>query len=254
MAKTEVAGVRSGVLWDRKRQRAYFKMLSGFVRHRGEHVRFMTLTSPGEAEQVRSLGKAWNSLVTHIRRTTVRQLIEGEWVKPGAVVRFFGDKPLDECLSFEFCKVETREGNGVLHIVCVGDYVPRSWLVYLWKRYRGAWNVDIRLARSVVGDAEGLARYCVFQYCAGQDLFVRCSCSSNWVFPGFMEARKWLENEIDRWTQIRPCRLDWYSIEKALAKQREFMQLVDKFWYWHLEAMVHPVTLGLLTEGAEGVG
>ncbi|MFA4835098.1 MAG: hypothetical protein WC749_03365, partial [Dehalococcoidia bacterium] len=103
----------------------------------------MTLTSPGVDGQVRALGEAWHSLVTVIRRTSVRGLIEGGWVKPGQLVRFYGDKLLDDLLEIEFCKVVTREGGGVLHVICVGDYLPRPWIVDLWKRYRGAFMVDI---------------------------------------------------------------------------------------------------------------
>ncbi|MCP4612685.1 MAG: hypothetical protein GY845_28650 [Planctomycetes bacterium] len=205
------------------------KLKAGFVRHKGEEVRFLTLTSPKAEEQVGDLGKAWNKFATQIGRVTIRQLIKDGYIKPRTYNRFFKDRNLDESLKLEYCKVETREGNGVLHIICVGDYLPVKWLRDMWKKYRGAVQMKIKLAKNPVYDANRLAVYCVNQYVAGQDMFVRSSCSKNWCFPGFVESWEWVKVECARYV---PTEEYGQSVQTAI-----------KLFDASIALGMHPVTL-----------
>jgi len=80
----------------------------------------------------------------------------------------------------EFFKVRTSEGNGVLHILYRGSFIPQSWLSSMWSDIHQSPNVWITEA------CKRHIPYVINQYLAGQSQFERYSSSWYWVYPGFV--------------------------------------------------------------------
>lgn len=112
-----------------------------------------------------SIGKAWNDL--H-RLLTAR----------------FGD--------FEHYFVVTNEGNGVLHVVCVGlPFLYWKVLARWWNHLYGSF-CWISRAR---GDSQGIARYLMSQYLSSQNATkVYARMSNDWVCPRFMKYWRMLRH------------------------------------------------------------
>jgi hypothetical protein len=82
---------------------------------------------------------------------------------------------------FQYWSLSTNEGNGVLHIVFKGGFIPHSWLSEAWRSIHGAFIVDIR---ALWGSPRKLTSYLVSSYLCKQS-YERMSWSWNWVFRGF---------------------------------------------------------------------
>jgi len=139
-----------------KRKRAFHRLVSGFTRarSRGDRLRFLTLTTAVGGSELR--------LRRHFQ--LLRRRIE----------RKFHFKA-------EYWGLRTNEGNGVLHLIFKGGFIPQWWLSEAWFSIHGASIVDIRVLR---GSSRRLANYLVANYLCKQS-FERMSWSWGWVFRGF---------------------------------------------------------------------
>ena len=144
-------------IWSPKQRRAYHRIMSGYKMSQfcNDKLRFMTLTTSNQGRD-NNLRKDFIVLVKRIRRRYRR---------------------------FEYVRVRTSEGNGVLHVLYRGSYIPRAWLKSQWEDIHQSWNVDIRDTRRYH------CSYVINQYLCGQSSFVRYSMTQNWVFKGFVA--KW---------------------------------------------------------------
>lgn len=101
---------------------------------------------------------------------------------------------------FEYIRIRTNEGNGVLHIVYAGTYIPQTWLSRNWKEIHNSPIVDVRSASRT----KGLGRYVVAQYLSDQRCsFIRYSWSWGFVYRGFVKNWKLIcrnhKNPIQIW-------------------------------------------------------
>ncbi|GAJ06306.1 unnamed protein product, partial [marine sediment metagenome] len=103
--------------------------------------------------------------------------VKAGYIKAQQLHFYYPGKALSSKLAFNYIAIKTSEGNGVLHILYAGDFIPQSWLSGNWLALHGAWNVDIR---DTYGSKRGIAGY-LTQYCAGQHKFLRYSWSWGWV-------------------------------------------------------------------------
>jgi hypothetical protein len=155
------AGAAPARRYGPKSRRAYHRILSGLKRQRAlrRRIRFLTLTSPLESS-MEELGRRWQ---------TLRKRITRKWG-----------------IKLEYWRLKTNEGNGVLHILYAGPYIPQSWLSRNWEEINGAWNVDIRALRG----EKRLTRYLIGQYLSNQEedymIYTRQSWSWGWCFRGFV--------------------------------------------------------------------
>jgi hypothetical protein len=86
--------------------------------------------------------------------------------------------------EFEYIKIRTDEGNGVVHILYAGCFIPQPWLSRMWNEIHQSPIVDIRSASRI----KGLGRYVVSQYLSDQRCsFLRYSWSWGWVYRGFVK-------------------------------------------------------------------
>jgi len=166
--------------WTSKQCRTYQRLLSGILRakHEGKRLRIITLTSaPSRRTRQHEMGKAWQVLRKRISRK-------------------YG-------ITLEYFRLRTSEGNGVLHIVYKGCFIPQTWLKKAWNEI---WGSPIVFIQALRGEKR-LARYIVSHYMAGHDargVFVRQSWSWGWVFYGFVRFwKRVLRNSVDMQSAIR---------------------------------------------------
>jgi len=165
--------------WTPKQCRSYQRLLSGILRakHEGKRLRIITLTSSLEKRSKQhEMGKAWQVLRKRISR------------KYGVAIEYF--------------RLRTSEGNGVLHIVYKGCFIPQTWLKNAWNEI---WDSSIVFIQALRGEKR-LARYIVSHYMAGHGArggFVRQSWSWGWVFYGFVRLwKRVLRDSVDMQTAI----------------------------------------------------
>jgi hypothetical protein len=104
---------------------------------RRERLRFVTLTSSPEAK-----GRDLNADFRALKMRILRRF------------RF----------KMKYWKIRTNEGNGVLHIVFRGKYVPQKWLSDQWADIHKSPVVDIRSLYEIRKGLEGVVYYPIGSY------------------------------------------------------------------------------------------
>ena len=170
--------------WSPKQKRFFQRLMSGLTRamHKGERVRFLTLTS-AVGSDFRRLSKDFQVLRKRIEHA-------------------FG-------VLLQYCKINTSEGNGVIHALFVGSYVPQDWISKAWSEiHGGSMVVDIREVRlRKRSDVKSMGRYLVSQYLARQP-YERMSWSWRWVCRGFvgiwrdLVSRHGLKDALVKWNHF----------------------------------------------------
>ena len=118
--------------------------------------------------------------------------------------------------NFEHYFLVTNEGNGVIHVVCVGLpflywKVLTRWWNYLYGSF--CWISKVR------GDSQGIARYLMSQYLSSQDATkVYGRMSNDWVCPRFMKY----------WRMLRNCSRDWSKGYHSIYNPLEWTYPVNK--------------------------
>ena len=185
--------------WSVSQKRAYQRILSGLVRAQRSNrmVRFLTLTT--------SLNGSYIDLVDDFEALKKR------------IRREYG--------SFEYFRVRTKEGNGVLHVLATGSYIPQDWLSDAWCDIHKAKVVDIRLLKN---SGNKLARYVISQYCTSQRLYDGYSYSHNWVFPGFV--RVWVNDFLAKMA----FKAKWKGPFKQLVRIEGGLDRAVAAWHTYL--------------------
>ena len=150
--------------YTKKQRRAYQRLMSGLTvgKSRHERLRFLTLIS--------SLESAGRNLNADFRALKMR------------ILRKYHFK-------MKYWKIRTNEGNGVLHIVFRGKYIPQKWLSEQWTEIHKSPIVDIRSLYETRKGLKGIVFYLVGNYLAKQS-FERVSWGYSWVFPAFVSSWK----------------------------------------------------------------
>jgi hypothetical protein len=152
--------------YTKKQRRAFQRLMSGLTVGKGrrERLRFTTLTTSNEAK---SLGFD-KKLNEHFRVLKMR------------IFRKYHFK-------MKYWKIRTNEGNGVLHIVFRGKYIPQKWLSEAWADIHKSPIVDIRSLYETPKGLKGICFYLVGNYLSKQS-FERMSWGYSWVFPAFVAS------------------------------------------------------------------
>jgi hypothetical protein len=151
-------------VYTKKQRRAFQRLMSGLTvgKSRSERLRFMTLTSSPESKG-RNLNADFRTLKMRILRKYH--------------------------FKMKYWKIRTHEGNGVLHIIFRGKYIPQEWLSAQWADIHKSPIVDIRSLYETRKGLTGIVFYLVGNYLAKQS-FERMSWGYSWVFPAFVSAWK----------------------------------------------------------------
>ena len=156
-----------GSSWSPKARRWYQRLLSGVTHNQANRrqLRVITLTTSLEARGL-DVNRSFQALKQRIRR---------RWPVTG----------------FEYWKFKTSEGNGVLHIIYSGPYIPQRWLSRNWSEIHNSHIVYIQKMRF---RRKRLVNYLMSHYLPAHDhgrLYTRMSWSWSWVFRGFCGAWRW---------------------------------------------------------------
>src|SRR4030042_615842 len=105
--------------YTKKQRRAFQRLMSGLTvgKSRRERLRFMTLTSSSE-----SVGRNLNADFRVLKMRILRKYH----------------------FKMKYCKIRKNEGNGVLHIIFRGRFIPQKWLSEQWADIHRSPVVDIR--------------------------------------------------------------------------------------------------------------
>lgn len=203
-------------MWSTKQKRCYALLLYAlqFCEYWGLKVRFMTLTGAFKGSDA-DLLRDFNLLVKRIRFE-------------------FG--------SFEYLRVRTGEGFGVLHVIFIGSFIPQKWLSSTWSELHGAEVVDVRYYDEI--NDRRFARYIVSQYLGGQSKFIRMSMSRNFVYNGFV-------SDIAYWRRV--CSPKWFKVRwRSCIEDRLFRGSWKDFEEVKVEKVVKYPLINLLVK--QGVG
>jgi hypothetical protein len=172
-----------------KQKRSFQTVLSGlkFARYGGKTIRFLTLTSSllwAQSEGSAQLNSDFQVLKKRICRYSPYRLYKEGYITKSNMISKYGHRNILSKFHFEYFKVETNEGNGVLHILYRGSYLPYNFLVDNWQDIHLSWDVSIK--HIDIDNSKSAACYVVSQYVSNQkSSYVRSSWSWNWVFRGF---------------------------------------------------------------------
>lgn len=178
-----------------KQKRTFQSILSGlkFATYGNKEVRFVTLTTSDVCAD--SFGYNDNVLNDHfqilaktIKRYCPYRLYDEGFISHNQLVFYFGRDAREwiKPFTFEYVKVRTDEGGGLLHLCYRGKWLPYCFLSSLWMEIHNSWNVSISLVDTSARGCKWVASYLVAQYMSGQgSAYVRSSMTSNWVFRGF---------------------------------------------------------------------
>lgn len=159
----------------------------------GAKLRILTLTSAGDADT-----SPWGGRILAKRWQVLRKRIQKRYGK------------------LEYFRLRTNEGNGVLHIVYRGPYIPHSFLKRNWNEIHGAKIVFIQ---ALYGKSKRIAGYLASHYLAGHSSFMRQSWSWGWCFRGFVKV----------WYRIRSRSPNLYS---AIREWEILLRVRDPESHW----------------------
>ena len=162
---------------------------------KARHLTLTTSTHPNVRNNPIRLYNDQRKLVQRIRRLTPLKLILMHYITLSDYRRYYPNKKLNEPLEYEYFRVRTNEGNGVLHIVQTGDFLPYHWIQDTWAYLHKSYIIAIREINSDnYGDR---ARYIVTQYVSNQDTsYIRSSMSRNYIYPGWRQDYDRIRNSV----------------------------------------------------------
>jgi hypothetical protein len=183
------------VVYKKKQKRAFNQIKNGIslAQRLNLIVRFITLTTSDiqfelSNFQPKQLNDNFEKLKQIIRRTSIIDLINMGYLNKKDLRYFYNNKKLGKTLTFEYFKVRTNEGNGVLHILYKGDYIPYNYLVDIWNDIHNSWNVNIKKINTDNYSAFRTSNYVVSQYLSNQDSsYQRSSQSWGWTIRGYIK-------------------------------------------------------------------
>lgn len=154
-----------------KPQRIFHRITSGqkLARYQHKKIRFLTLTTSNQAK-TKDLSRDIDVLIKRIRRK----------------------QP-----NFQYIKLNTNEGNGVIHLIYKGKYITKKWLVWNWNDIHASYIVDIQNC----DNDKNIASYLLSHYLSSQKCsYTYMSYSKKWLFPGaIIKWKEMLKEEKDRY-------------------------------------------------------
>jgi hypothetical protein len=156
---------------ERRARRAYRELINGvrLAESQGVQLYFLTLTT-WLREKSEDIEHDWRLLVKRIRRMC-------------ELVNIFFEA---ECF-FEFVKIRTLEGRGVIHVLFKGVDISESWISKQWFKIHGAYVV--RLLKCWDNQGDRLVNY-LCRYLVRSSHSERLASSRNWIYPGWVRDFK----------------------------------------------------------------
>jgi len=173
----------------KKNKIAYKNVLIGIKKRRRQKkkLRFLTLTTSDtqanmeDFDKQKTLPNNFKVIKERINRLTVRHLVNDGYMTHNQAIRKYGREYQRITFRFDYFKVVTNEGNGVIHILYDGQYLPYNYLVDNWNDIHNSWEINIQLVDNLKKDDLKTTNYLVSQYVSNQYCtYTRYSMSKNW--------------------------------------------------------------------------
>ena len=184
----------------KKNKRFFHRITSGqtLAKYQRKEIRFFTLTTSDKAKNS-DLSRDVSVLIKRIRRKQPK---------------------------FQYCKVNTNEGNGVVHVLYKGKYIPQRWLSYNWNKIHNSYIVDIRKC----DNDKSIASYLINQYLSNQKCtYTRMSYSNKWIFKGAVEKWKSILNSVKQRCYYNSVQELWYYKRKIISF-KEILETALQRW------------------------
>jgi hypothetical protein len=192
-----------------KRSRYFHRLVSGCKLARYQHcmLRLLTLTTSLTGSDF-NLSRDIDVLIKRIRRANFK---------------------------FEYCRVKTDEGNGVVHVLYKGAYIPKSWIVKNWYSIHKSYIVDIGTVRS----DKKLVNYIVSHYLSSQKCEkTQMSWSKGWLPRGAIQVWRDILAVIRRTFYYNDIQDKYYKAKKEIS-HRKVMRLRLKRWNDYLLSVAY---------------
>lgn len=125
--------------------------------------------------------------------------------------------------NFQYLRVLTDEGNGVIHILFTGEYIPKKWIVANWNDIHESYICDI----SEVRDNKKMANYVVSHYLSNQKCsYTRMSWSKGWLFRGAIGKWKEICSAVKSQYYYNEVRCKYYKNRKEVPFKFILRQMV----------------------------
>ncbi len=202
---TKLATDRPRSRWSPKARRWYQRLLSGATYHQANRriLRVITLTTSPASRADRDL-----------------DLNDSFQVLRKRILRKWGSR-------FDYWKLRTSEGNGVLHIIYAGSYIPVTWLKQNWTEIHRSPIVFIQKLR---GKRKRMINYLMGHYLPAHDhggIYTRMSWSWGWVFRGFAGAWKWFWK---RGPTMTDCLVEWNRLMRRGDPLTSYKRMRGLLW------------------------
>jgi hypothetical protein len=171
-----------------KTKRYFHRIKSGqtLANYQRKPVRFFTLTTSDDGKH-NDIARDVDVLIKRIRRKQPK---------------------------FQYCKINTDEGNGVIHVLYKGEYITQKWLSYNWNKIHDSYIVDIRKCYN----DRSIAPYLINQYLSSQKCsYTRMSYSAKWIFKGAVGTWKTILNASMKRCFYNPVKCKWYYKREEIS-------------------------------------
>lgn len=196
-----------------KAKRYFHRILSGqkLAAYQKKIIRFVTFTTSDTAKK-NDISRDIDVLIKRIRR-------------------------IDS--NFQYWKINTNEGNGVIHLLYKGKYITHDWLVYNWNAIHNSYIVDIRKCDNDLN----IAAYLVNQYLSNQNCtYTRMSYSKNWIFPGAVKVWRNICLSVKNRYYYNSIQMKYYK-NKIEVSFNEILSQCVAIWNQVLYSMTFKQTL-----------
>lgn len=182
-------------VYNKKQKRAFNQIKNGIslAQKLNQIVRFLTLTTSEIQLNIKDfepniLNDHFEKFKQIIRHTKIIDLINMGYLNIKDIRYYYGNKKFGNTLEFEYFKVRTNEGNGVLHILYKGDYIPYNYVVDIWNDIHNSWDINIKKVNTSDYSALKTSVYVVSQYLSNQESSYQHSSQSwGWTIRGYIK-------------------------------------------------------------------
>ena len=164
----------------KKQKRAFNCIKTGLelARRQKDSCRFLTLTTSDLQYNVEGylpteINDSFRKFKQIVRRTKIIYLIKNGYLQTEQIRKYYPNKKLADMLEFDYFKVTTNEGNGVLHILYKGDYIPYNYIVDIWQDIHNSRMVNIQRVKTDKQNIKNTTFYVISQYIVTKGVLIK---------------------------------------------------------------------------------
>ena len=225
-------------LWSKKQKRSFNAIKTGLnlARRENKNVRFLTLTTSDiQSQEVgydeRQLNGHHRKFKQRVQRMTPAKMVKDGYIKAKDLRKYYPELKPGQNLSYDYFKIQTNEGNGVIHSLFKGNYLPYNYVVDNWNDLHNSWDVNIKAVKNGKESVQKVSSYVVSQYLSTQkSSYVRSSQCWHWLFRGYRKA--WLNHLAQYMRDYTKQYKDFYGGWHAPYKDEKDINWKDIISKW----------------------